>query len=558
MSVLGFEKVYNMYFIIFFMDELALLKKRLDRQERRIKKLEAEVYDDSEDEELEESGSVNSASESEGAKSNISFNQIITILGIVGISIGIISFFFYAIAQGWIGRGLQVAIGVLTGFILFFVAYALRKNNEVWSNIVFGGAYFVEYLSLGVAVSVYEIMPAFIGVGFGALVLVSSIALCFKLSSRAIAYFSLIGGFLIPIITDTFQNYLFVMVWYLLLVVALSFISVSFNWSELRGVMLFFITIFVWNTFSGTGNAEPIEFLFLGLYFLLFNISSLVNSVFNKNKMSSFDSLILGILPILFLPLLYEMMNDPSGKTFGFIVILFSFIYLFEVFVLKSRGFSHESVLYSLIAAGVAVLNFGIYFLFNDIFDLEFFIIFFIVEWALFSYLASDEKGEFYKTVSFVFLALVALWFVSVLRFNEGVYHASFFIIILLAVPVISLIYFKSNINYKINAAIFIISGYAFLYSFFKYLWFFLPSNSLTPIREIILSVLWLVYTLVLFVQVQTREGKLLVGFLLGFTLMKIAFKDLLYLDGAFRIVGFILFGVLLLIGGYFLGNEKK
>jgi uncharacterized membrane protein len=48
------------------------------------------------------------------------------------------------------------------------------------------------------------------------------------------------------------------------------------------------------------------------------------------------------------------------------------------------------------------------------------------------------------------------------------------------------------------------------------------------------------------------------VGSLLGITLIKIAFNDLFYLEGIFRIIGFIIFGILLIIGGYFIKNEAN
>ena len=75
---------------------------------------------------------------------------------------------------------------------------------------------------------------------------------------------------------------------------------------------------------------------------------------------------------------------------------------------------------------------------------------------------------------------------------------------------------------------------------------------------QIILSILWLIYTLVMFSNVETKEGKWLVGSLLGITLIKIAFNDLFYLEGIFRIIGFIIFGILLIIGGYFIKNEAN
>jgi len=543
-------KVYNICFVLFLMDELGLLRKKVNSQEKRIKLLEAEVFGDSHEEVATVIPKpVKAVKEGPG----ISLNQVITVLGILGISIGAISFFFYAVARGWIGEALQVGIGMLAGLVLFFIAYMLHEKKPAWSNVVFGGAYFLEYLSIGVGVKVYNVVPPVVGIILGFFILVSSMVLAMKFSARIIAYFSLVGGFLIPVITDSFESQIFVMIWYLFILIALSGISVSYNWMDLRAVMLVLMMAFMQASFGGPG--EMIELAFVFLYFILFNVSSLINAILHNEEMNVLDSLILGALPIVFLSLIYDMLGSFAGNVFGLIVILFSFVYLLEAFYLKTRGMKFPNVGYALVAAGVATLNIGIYFLLNDIMGLEFFIVLFIAEWALFSYLSSVSKDAVYRVAVFAFLALIAFWYFTILRFNEGIGHASFFMVILAAVPLISLLYFRSNVNYKVSAATFIVSGYLFFYSCFKYLRFFVES---LPFREIILSILWLIYTLSLFVQVQTKEGKLLVGVLLGITLLKIALRDLLFLEGVFRIIGFILFGVLLLIGGYFLEHAKK
>ena len=543
------------------MDELGLLRKKVLSSEKRIKELESAVLskktfdDDSGKGKVPVPKPVKLVKKSSGP--SVSFNQVITILGILGISIGIISFFFYAIARGWIGEVVQVGIGVLIGLILFAVAYTVREKRRDWSNVVFGGAYFIEYLSIGVGVSIYKVIPSEIGIIFSALILISSVVLSVKFSSRTIAYFSLVGGFLIPIITDTFESKIFVMIWYLLILVALSSISVSFNWGDLRVVMLVFVSIFLLSSFVGSSSLQEmgINLLFLASYFILFNVSSLVHTVSHDKEMNVLDSIILGLLPVIFLPLTYVVMKNPSISSFGLIVTLFSFVYLAEAFYLKTVRLNFLNTMYSLFAAGVITLNFGIYFLLKELLELEFFIVFFIIEWALFSYLFSVSKNNFHRIVSSVFLALVAIWYFFILRFDSGIGHASFFLLVLLFIPLISLFYFRSGTSYKINAGIFIVSGYLFLFSLSKYFAFFIESSQF---REIILSILWLVYTLTLFVQVERREGKILVGVLLGITLIKVAFRDLLFLDGVFRIVGFILFGILLLVGGYFLENARK
>jgi len=63
--------------------------------------------------------------------------------------------------------------------------------------------------------------------------------------------------------------------------------------------------------------------------------------------------------------------------------------------------------------------------------------------------------------------------------------------------------------------------------------------------------------SLLIFVKLPQNARYLIIG-LLSIVLIKIAFRDLFYLDGAYRIIGFILFGVLLLIGGFLIKNDKK
>lgn len=69
---------------------------------------------------------------------------------------------------------------------------------------------------------------------------------------------------------------------------------------------------------------------------------------------------------------------------------------------------------------------------------------------------------------------------------------------------------------------------------------------------------MWLIYTLGLLIFLDLpKNSRILIIILLTITILKIAFNDMDYLDGVFRIIGFILFGVLLLIGGFFIKNKK-
>jgi uncharacterized membrane protein len=488
----------------------------------------------------------------------LSFNQVITFIGILGIIIGVISFFFYAVANNWIGETGRVMIGVLLGFILFGFAFTLRKNKEQWSNIVFGGAYFIEYLAIGIGVLDYEVLPESIGIALSIIFLISSTILSIKFKSRVIAYFTLIGGFLMPFITGMFENDLFIMLIYIVLCIGLVILSFAENWYDLRFTSYVIVSLFIMFSFDKFTSASNklIPLAFLTSIYILYKLAVLIFSSKNKKEnLSILDSIIIVSITIMFLIYVYNL-YDWSLVAYGIFTMIFSFIYLGEIFYFKTNK-THllKSVSYTLLSIGIITINLGFLMLINSV-DTDFFLILFAVEYVLFSVISDKSKdGGLYRFYSYIFLILMVYWYALVLRFENELAHATFFMFIQLAIVISFLVLFRKNINFKVNAASFIIGGFALIYSLHKYLVFFKIVNETS---QIILSILWLIYTLVMFSNVETKEGKWLVGSLLGITLIKIAFNDLFYLEGIFRIIGFIIFGILLIIGGYFIKNEAK
>lgn len=538
------------------------LLKRIEDQEKRISfiedtlNLERSAVKPAQEEEVFEPVQE-SFSEEKVNLPSISFNQVITFLGVLGIIIGAISFFFYAVANHWIGETAQVGIGVLLGFVLFALAYNLRAKKEQWSNIVFGGAYFIEYLAIGIGVLEYKVLPEILGLFLCTAFLISSFGLNFKFKSRMIGYFSLVGGYLIPFITGTYSNDLFILSFYLILSIALVLVSFKFNWADLRLVSFAFLNLFIVSSLFKfiDANSKIIPILFLIIIFVLYNLASLIGSLRNNNKLPILDSVVIGFLPLTFLSFLYAII-DIEIEYFGLIVMLLSFVYLIEIayFKMKKEKMT-ESLTYTLLSTGFITLNLGLVFLLNSINE-DFLMVLFVVQWLLFAKLSEKmNEKSLYKFFSNAFLILTMYWYIALLRFDHGLLHATFFLGVLALIVYGFYHLFSKNIDYKINAAGFLCSGYLFIYSFFKYLAFFINSD---PFREIVLSILWLCYCLFMFSKVPSKEGKTLVGVLLSITLIKIAFVDLLFLEGAFRIIGFIVFGILLLIGGYFIKNEDK
>ncbi len=557
--------------------DIIKLEKKLDEIDKRLSKVEKIVNNNNEFDYVEKSKLPHEEKthaenthivKSELSKKkekhipSLSFNQVITFIGVIGIIIGIISFYFYAVANNWIGEAGQIGIGIIIGFVLFFLAYSLRQKNPLWSNIVFGGSYFIEYLTIGFGVLEFKVLPNIAGLGLALLFLISSIFLSMKFSSRVIAYFSVFGGILIPIITGfSSTNDLFVMLYYILLSIGLTAISLKKNWADLRLVtyILLFSVIGSYSYKLINSEITAVPALFLILIFVIYNISATIGSLRNKSSLSVLDSILIGFLPVTIMPLLYQVL-DWKMEFFGILLLLLAFIYLGQIFYFKKTN--PELALdytYTMLSAGFLTLNIGLLFVLNTI-SSDYFMILFAVEWFLFSILSKHVKENLlFRIFSYIFLFLTAFYYLNVVRFNEGVLHGSFFMIIFALIVYGFYRLYIEDIDKNFNGALFIISGFALIFSFHKYLAFFLNNKSSdvnVMIASIVLSILWIIYTLFMYSAVKSKNAKILVGILLAITVIKIAFNDLFYLDGVYRIIAFIIFGILLIAGGYYLKNE--
>jgi hypothetical protein len=77
-------------------------------------------------------------------------------------------------------------------------------------------------------------------------------------------------------------------------------------------------------------------------------------------------------------------------------------------------------------------LNLGILFILKEL-NPEFFLVLFASQWFLFANLRNVIKGDstIYTIYTYIFLLLTAIIYFVILKFNEGVLHASFFMVIL-------------------------------------------------------------------------------------------------------------------------------
>ena len=330
-------------------------------------------------------------------RKRISVTSFITTAGIIGLVIGLISFFSYAISNNWIGPMGQILIGVFVGLILFVVGYVLYEKHPNWSLAAFGGAIFIEYLSIGFGVWYYKNIST--SISFGGLVffMILGLLLALKYDSLLITYFSLVGGFLIPIVAHMHDRYpVFTMSFLSALVLATLVMSFYKNWSSVRFFTYFFLIGYEFAFYPRFGSSSsgflsfPFSLFFMGFFFIAYNLSSIIYSVRSGRNISSLDVLTLNLNTFVSALLLaYVLGLDFKTKNLGITFIVFSFLFLAEVgFIKKAVGGSGsiKQTLYSVFSSGLILLNLGIILTFGTG-DMARLIILLIPQFALYTYL---------------------------------------------------------------------------------------------------------------------------------------------------------------------------
>ena len=128
-------------------------------------------------------------------------------IGITAVLIGVSYFLKFAFDNNWIGPAGRVSIGLLAGIaVVVWSEQFRRRGYQLFSYSLKAVGIGVLYLSLWAAFQVYSLVPG--GVAFIAMFLVtlSTAAMAIAQDAEILAAFALAGGFTTPLLLSTGQN----------------------------------------------------------------------------------------------------------------------------------------------------------------------------------------------------------------------------------------------------------------------------------------------------------------------------------------------------------------
>jgi uncharacterized membrane protein len=195
-------------------------------------------------------------------------------VAIVALLFGMAFFLRYAFDNDWVGNRGRVAIGLVIGTALLFCSqWLLGRGYTYFSEGITGLGAAVHYLSLYAAYAYYSLVPQW--VAFGGMVVVAGAVAAIALGrdSQRIALVALSGGFLTPVLLSTGENRQVELFIYLAILDAgLLALGRARDWRGLEIMSLFATQAYFWGWYTSFYAPEVMgrTAAFATLFFVLF------------------------------------------------------------------------------------------------------------------------------------------------------------------------------------------------------------------------------------------------------------------------------------------------
>jgi uncharacterized membrane protein len=244
--------------------------------------------------------------------------------GILAVLCAVAFFLKYAFDNNWVGPHGRIAIGLLFGAgLLMWSDRLLKRGYGYFSEGIAGLGAAVLYLSLWGGWHYYRLFDQ--SVAFAAMIVVTAamIAIAVGRNSQRIAVMALVGGFLTPQLLSTGKNAEITLFTYvLLLVIGLLVLQRARRWAWLAPIAFVSTQIYFWGWFGEFYRVEElgVTLLFATLFFIAFAALPVIHSRDEKG-LSPEEVVIVPANALIYLVALHQMLWPGNRWAITFAVL---------------------------------------------------------------------------------------------------------------------------------------------------------------------------------------------------------------------------------------------
>lgn len=542
--------------------------------------------------------------------------NIFTKIGIVTLLFGIAFLFNYAYQNEWIGPTGWVTLGIVVSTLLIGAGEFLATRYRNYGHTLVGGGVAILFLSL------WAMGPAFYGLvgqmtAFLCLLVavLGASALALRENALVLMIIALLGAFLTPFLAQGgFMDSLFLFGYLAFVNIGILLIAAQRHWKELILIGLFGTTIIfiTWYESQYQISLMALTELFAIIFFIIFSLAPIAYSMMSRQKSDGGDLALTFVAPFLYYSFTYQLLQPIDYKYAGLSAFGVCVWYLLLLGIAYVNNKDDRPLLYALGSLVIAFLNIWI----AVALDGSIITLLLLLQAAGCSYVAFQLKDAHSYYVRVASLTLLVFGIVRLLSIDSQVKNiASFmpifngaffnFCVATLVLIFVGYLYRRNSVQLLPNETnlsfiAFLAANLLFFFSLNMQLGHFWvqklylnqqvynatvktvgidsysnrtyiatedmqryqkAAHAIKSKRNLSFSILWMLYAtigLITGIILRSKSTRLFALGLFGITIGKIFLYDAAALQGIYRILSFILLGILLIISGFLYQKYKE
>ncbi len=280
----------------------------------------------------------------QGIDSEFRFGQKwLLIIGIITVIFGVAFFLKYSFERGWIGPAGRVSLAYLWGLVFLVAGHLIRKKQLPWFGLsIYGGGIAILYFATYAAFQIYHLLPQAPSFFVMVLITILACATAMAYETQALAILGLMGGFLTPILMSTGQdNYVVLFTYMTILNVGILVVSFRKHWAALQG--LGFVVTYLLYTLWYVERYAPQKFwaaiLFLNGFYIIYSLAPFAYYFLRKEAEQLFGFYILILNSLVALAFNFAMIKGRYPvEWMSVVTVSYAIIFLLFAYRLSQQG----------------------------------------------------------------------------------------------------------------------------------------------------------------------------------------------------------------------------
>lgn len=254
-------------------------------------------------------------------------------LGILAIMLAVVFFLKWSFDNHIIGELGRVVIGILLGLGFLGAGEVFqRKNYSVYGQGFTGGGIAILYFSIFSAFAFYHLISQPVAFSFMILITAAASLLSLRYDSLSIGILGIVGGFVTPFLLNNGESNRILLLTYITILDA-GVIAVAFykKWPAFNYLTFFFtyLTFAVSHVFYTSERFPTVSFLFLSLFFVAYLGVSLGRNIRLREKANWADLALIFANAGVYFALSYGLLEKHLEFYMGYWSVFLGVIYLF-------------------------------------------------------------------------------------------------------------------------------------------------------------------------------------------------------------------------------------